>query len=260
MAMTRSLISLALILVASIAAGLPVSGQTRLSASRRKPAASSKGLAAAHEQAKNNLKKATEDYKESLRELLALRESSAKRSEDEIKNVKELFADGLISKKELDSKIEQAASARAQVAEVRLQLKGADQTLAETLAEAEAIEQISRVRVPKGGFVRSTAYIRYNGTASWSLLSMAGQVQSFFSSKFGHSLPVSAFGQSELHNRWRYNHSNAMDVGLHPDSSEGQALIAYLQSKGIPFMAFRSAVPGSASGPHIHIGQPSHKF
>jgi hypothetical protein len=89
---------------------------------------------------------------------------------------------------------------------------------------------------------------------------MSGQVQNFFYSKFKRALPVSAFGQSELHNRWRYDHSNAMDVGLNPDSAEGQALIAYLQGRGIPFMAFRRAVAGSASGPHIHIGQPSHKF
>ena len=29
---------------------------------------------------------------------------------------------------------------------------------------------------------------------------------------------------------------------------------------GIPFLAFRGAVPGKATGPHIHIGFPSHRF
>jgi hypothetical protein len=48
-----------------------------------------------------------------------------------------------------------------------------------------------------------------------------------------------------------------MDVGVHPDSSEGQALVNYLRKSGIPFLAFRTAVPGSATGPHIHIGPPS---
>jgi hypothetical protein len=33
----------------------------------------------------------------------------------------------------------------------------------------------------------------------------------------------------------------------------------YLSSQGIPFMAFRRAVPGSATGPHIHIGKPSQR-
>jgi hypothetical protein len=51
-----------------------------------------------------------------------------------------------------------------------------------------------------------------------------------------------------------------MDVAVHPDSAEGRALIAYLRGNGIPFIAFRSAVPGSATGAHVHIGYPSHKF
>jgi len=48
-----------------------------------------------------------------------------------------------------------------------------------------------------------------------------------------------------------------MDVALHPDSDEGRSLMAYLRRAGIPFIAFRSAMPGSATGAHIHIGLPS---
>jgi hypothetical protein len=57
-----------------------------------------------------------------------------------------------------------------------------------------------------------------------------------------------------------YDHRNAVDVALHPDSAEGKALINYLQNQGIPFLAFRAAVPGVATGPHIHIGSPSHRI
>jgi len=49
-------------------------------------------------------------------------------------------------------------------------------------------------------------------------------------------------------------------VALHPDSAEGRALIGFLQARGIPFLAFRGAVPGVATGPHIHIGSPSHRL
>jgi hypothetical protein len=48
-----------------------------------------------------------------------------------------------------------------------------------------------------------------------------------------------------------------MDVAVHPDSIEGKALIAHLRTSGIPFIAFRGAVAGSSTGPHIHIGKPS---
>lgn len=92
--------------------------------------------------------------------------------------------------------------------------------------------------------------------AKWSL-SDASKVESFFTSKFGRALPVTAFGQSDLHTRWGLDHRRSMDVGLHPDSQEGRALIEFLRGEGIPFLTFRRAVPGAATAPHIHIGKPS---
>jgi hypothetical protein len=45
-----------------------------------------------------------------------------------------------------------------------------------------------------------------------------------------------------------------MDVAVHPDNCEGRALMEYLRRAGIPFLAFRNKVAGSATGAHIHIG------
>ncbi|MGH9825308.1 MAG: hypothetical protein ACREDR_18920, partial [Blastocatellia bacterium] len=53
---------------------------------------------------------------------------------------------------------------------------------------------------------------------------------------------------------------DAMDVAVQPDSPRGEALMEYLRKAGIPFIAFRHAVPGSATGAHIHIGKPSHRI
>jgi len=85
-------------------------------------------------------------------------------------------------------------------------------------------------------------------------------IKQFFIRRFGRALPIGAFGQSALHDRWGYDHRNAMDVGVNPDSNEGQALIGYLRANGIPFTAFHFAVPGVATGPHIHVGLPSHRM
>jgi len=101
--------------------------------------------------------------------------------------------------------------------------------------------------------------MRYYGMAGWAL-SNIGSVQSFFASTFGRPLPISTLGQSATHNSMRWDHRNSADVGIHPDSAEGKALIAFLQSKGIPFLAFRGAIPGVSTGPHIHIGYPSSKL
>ena len=94
------------------------------------------------------------------------------------------------------------------------------------------------------------------GTVKWRLAE-AAKIQDFFEAKFKRKLPTTAFGQSDLHTRWGLDHRNGMDVGLHPDSVEGRALIQYLRQESIPFLAFRGPVSGVATGPHIHIGNRS---
>jgi len=97
------------------------------------------------------------------------------------------------------------------------------------------------------------------GSGRWKI-SDAARVEDFFMSRFKRPLPLTAFGQSELHDRWGLDHRNSMDVGLHPDSVEGKALIKFLVSEQIPFLAFRTSVPGVATGPHIHVGNASHRM
>lgn len=88
-------------------------------------------------------------------------------------------------------------------------------------------------------------------------LTDAAKVKGFFLATFNRPLPLSSFGQSEIHNRWGLDHRNGMDINLHPDSPEGRALIVFLRAESIPFLTFRSAIPSVATGPHIHVGNPS---
>ena len=90
----------------------------------------------------------------------------------------------------------------------------------------------------------------------WSIRE-ASKVKEFFFNKFNRPLPLSAFGQSDLHTRWGLDHRNGMDVNLHPDSVEGRALVAFLRAESIPFLVFRGPIPGVATGPHIHVGNRS---
>jgi hypothetical protein len=53
------------------------------------------------------------------------------------------------------------------------------------------------------------------------------------------------------------DHRDAVDVAVQPDSAEGRALINFLKTNGIPFMAFRSRILDMSTGAHIHIGRPS---
>lgn len=205
---------------------------------------------------KSDLVRAAELHKSSLRDLLKVREEAVKKAAEQLAKLKELYRDGIISRLDLEQNEQALVELQGKTDEVRRKIEATDQLIAEASAEAEASYPV--VLNPSDSKVRKVAYFRYDGRGAWSL-SSAAQIESFFLKTFGRRLPVSALGQSDLHNRWGYDHREAMDVGLHPDSAEGQALMAYLQSAGIPFMAFRRAVPGSATGPHIHIGRPSHR-
>jgi hypothetical protein len=83
------------------------------------------------------------------------------------------------------------------------------------------------------------------------------KVAKFFQARFNKALPVSAAGQSLTHDRLGYDHREAVDVAVSPESREGRGLISYLRQARIPFLAFRGKVPGVSTGPHIHIGMPS---
>lgn len=198
-----------------------------------------------------NLVSAANQYKASVKDLLPTYESAVKTAAEKLETWKELYAKGLISRRDLETCEQEVKDAQARLEQARKQLTESDQLI----ARAKAEEKIS-VPARAGGYKAATAVMRSGGSGGWTLANAAA-VQSFFAGKFGRPLPVSAYGQSATHNRMGLDHRNAMDVALHPDSAEGQALIAYLRANGIPFIAFRSAVPGAATGPHIHIGHPS---
>jgi hypothetical protein len=203
---------------------------------------------------------ATKDYKANLEKLRASYEKDVVTAEDKVVKSKELFAAGLISKKTVEADEADLAQKKNKVAEVKGRMAGADSQIADTLLEADAETKLAKFKpVPKGGMITSAAFIRYNGATAW-VLSDAWKVQQFFLNTFKRPLPVSVFGQGAIHDRWRLDHHNAMDVSLQPDGPEGQALLSYLRSNGIPFLAFRQAIPGTATGPHIHIGRPSHRY
>ncbi|MFL6212232.1 MAG: hypothetical protein ACJ74W_25545 [Pyrinomonadaceae bacterium] len=203
----------------------------------------------------------TNEYKKSLAQLLTFYEKDVKQAEEKQAKLKELYAQGLISKHDLEASAQAIADAQAKVAQGQQQMLAADAQVAEVLVEEKALEQVAQAPPPAPGkLIRTPAYIRYTGAGAWSLQNGAGKVQSFFLQKFGHQLPVSAYGQTAVHNRLGFDHRNAMDVPLNPGSAEGQALMAYLRANAIPFFAFYMAIPGSATGPHIHIGMPSHRI
>jgi hypothetical protein len=160
-----------------------------------------------------------------------------------------------ISRAELQNSAMAVDRTRLELQRVR-QWIAEDNTALSLAGDAVREQQELIPAVSIGQTIVTRAFIRYNGPANWSL-DDAGKISEFFLSRFGHEMPISAMGQSPTHDRMGLDHREALDVAVQPDSPEGRGLIAYLRRAGIPFIAFRSAVRGMATGAHIHIGRPS---
>jgi hypothetical protein len=78
-----------------------------------------------------------------------------------------------------------------------------------------------------------------------------------FEKRFSEPFPVSAKGMTAVHRALGFDHTGRVDVALNPDSPEGIWLREYLDELAIPYYAFRTAIAGKATAPHIHIGPGS---
>ncbi|HMJ26155.1 MAG TPA: TolC family protein [Pyrinomonadaceae bacterium] len=203
---------------------------------------------------------ATKEYKASLEKLVKSYQDSARKAEERVSQLRKLLAEGLVSRRDVEQSESTLADANLKVLGAQQQIATADTQIAQVFLEIEGDKEIAKLgRAGKGRLLTTASFIRYTGAGSW-VLSQAGRVESFFQQTFKRPLPIAVFGQGAIHNQWRLDHRNAMDISLNPDGAEGQALMQFLRSNGIPFSAFRGAIPGVATGPHIHIGAPSHRY
>lgn len=188
-------------------------------------------------------------------QLLQSQEAEVTKLTTSIEQIRQLYSEGLIARMEVEKAERELATAQAGVEETRAQIAATEKLAAEQ-KKAAALAKVKPLVKTTSMALNRTPVMMRSTSGSWSLANLS-MVQQFFSKTFGRSLPTSTIGQSATHNRMGWDHRHAVDVGLHPDSVEGRALISFLQSSGIPYLAFRGAIPGVSTGPHIHIGQPS---
>jgi hypothetical protein len=192
-------------------------------------------------------------YRASLDALLPLHEAAEARAAAEAARRRALLTEGLIARADVDAAERALAEARQTVGRTRDAMREADALV----IDAEAARELALLPPPAPGETQERpSLIRFAGNARWSLAAMPA-LERFFAARFGHALPVSALGQTAAHDRLGFDHRNAVDVAVHPDSVEGRALLEHLRVNGIPFLAFRAARPGMATGAHVHIGSPS---
>jgi hypothetical protein len=222
------------------------------------PEPSPKELAEAATASRAKLMEASQAYRESLERLLELQKQDETRAADLVKRRQELLDLGVVAKRDVEEGEAALKESQKKIEETNARLNEVDQLVAEVTAAEQLAKQPPEKELAETGHSR-LLLVRYTGRSNWSLANDYLKVDAYFRQTFGRALPVSAFGQTETHNRLGFDHTNALDVAIHPDSTEGQALQAYLRAAGISFIAIRGAITGSATGAHIHIGAPSRR-
>jgi hypothetical protein len=216
--------------------------------------------------ARADLIAAIQAYRAALDRLIEFHVAAADRASADVEKRRDLLARGIVSRRELEDSERAFEAATAKVTETRREMVVADQSLAEALIEPPPLPPVRPApgrpgpdRPAPERYESTPFFVHYRGPARWSLAETP-KVQEFFARRFGRPLPVSAFGQTPVHDRLGFDHRDAVDVAVTPDSAEGTALMSFLRAAGISFMAFRGAVAGETTGAHIHIGAASRRL
>jgi hypothetical protein len=128
--------------------------------------------------------------------------------------------------------------------------------LAHEAAEMAITEQAFSTRLAREPSEASKLAERFDGDGIFTPQVFA-RVETAFENRFGKPLPVSAMGETAVHRALGFDHRGRVDVALNPDQPEGVWLREFLADHRIPYFAFRHAIPGKATGAHIHMGPMS---
>jgi hypothetical protein len=185
-------------------------------------------------------------------EMLRAAQQRVDRESAIVEDRRKLLDSGVIARSEFDSLYEEL--------EVRKRVLSLAQNRIKLLADLKSMAETEK-RLERAGQVSSLkdAMIRYDGNGLFSITDLA-TISSQFEKRFGRPLPVSALGQTLVHQAMGLDHRNRADIALNPETPEGLWLRHLLEKLRIPYLAFRAAVAGAATAPHIHIGTGSSRL
>jgi hypothetical protein len=195
----------------------------------------------------------TQKYRDAVARSMPIHEANVREAAAAVQERRALHAAGALSAAYVEEAERALAAAQRELDEAQEALDEADRLL----FEAELQQRLAKLApLPRGGYEDAATLVRFNGATPWSLRNVPALEQRF-QAAFGRSLPISAFGQTKLHDRLGLDHRTAVDVAVHPDSAEGRWLMQDLRQAGIPFIGVRGMVPGASTGAHVHIGASS---
>lgn len=156
--------------------------------------------------------------------------------------------------------VESGTLARGEVQPLTIELEMRRRSLALARNRAKLVDQLVAMATAEQALERANntkaVMIRYEGSTPFSMSGLPA-IEASFEQRFHGHLPISALGQTLVHQELGFDHRGRVDVALNPESTQGLWLRHFLEAHRIPYIAFRSAVVGSATAPHIHIGAGS---
>jgi hypothetical protein len=172
-------------------------------------------------------------------------------------DMQELVSAGVISRSEAD-----ASGVNLDRAKQELQWAQDRANLVEQVAQSVRLEkEIATLESQAESHPEwaGKVYTKYDGNGLFTVADRKS-LETAFLVQFARPLPISADGETAVHRSFGFDHRGRVDVAVTPDQPEGRWLMRYLESKRIPYFAFRAAVPHQATGAHIHVGPGSTKL
>jgi hypothetical protein len=202
---------------------------------------------------KNNLY-STSILPEEADQLVQVAQRMVLRRQKSLNDMRELVSAGVISRSEAE-----ASGANLDRAQQELDLAQSRAKLIEQMAESARIQKAMaslEVEAPQHPEWDGKVFTHYAGNGIFTPSDLQS-LEVAYLTRFAKPMPISAEGETALHRSFGFDHRGRVDVAVNPDQPEGVWLMRYLESKRIPYFAFRAAVPHKATGPHIHVGPES---
>ncbi|MDZ4800989.1 MAG: hypothetical protein SGI92_22760 [Bryobacteraceae bacterium] len=195
-----------------------------------------------------------EDFtKDQAAEMVLAAQRLVERHQDRYERSKELVDEGVLARASLSVMLEDLEFRRKALDLAQFRAKLVDE-LAEYAHAEEAADSDEGVTFRLGRIVE-----KFNGSGMFTEVDWA-RISNAYSKQFARPLPVSAKGETATHRALGFDHRGRIDIALNPDQREGVWLRGYLKKLNLPYFAFRAAVRGSATAPHIHLGPPSQRL
>jgi hypothetical protein len=187
-------------------------------------------------------------------EMIVVAQRMVFRKQRALMEMQELASAGVISRSEAE-----ASGADLQQASNELEWAQTRAKLIQQMAEAMRIEKgIASLELQAELHPEwvGNVYTKYDGSGTFTPSDLL-KVEGAYIARFSRTLPISANGETAVHRSMGFDHRGRVDVALNPDQPEGVWLMRYLESRRIPYFAFRAAVAHKATGAHIHMGPQS---